>query len=84
MTALQLQAEYQDLVTIIANKDYETISKAIKALKKILSPSKQQKITKADLVIDPRIATMTQGIISPDSFDYKEQRYKDYMNLKEK
>ncbi len=34
MTALELQSEYQSLVSIIANEDYETISKAVKALKK--------------------------------------------------
>ena len=36
-------------------------------------------ITKADLVIDPRIAAMTKGINSPESFDYKNEYYKDYM-----
>ena len=83
MTAIQLQAEYQDLVSTIATKDYETISKAVKALKKILYPkTKQKKITKADLVIDPRIAAMTKGITPPDSYDYKEQRYSDYMKGK--
>lgn len=64
-----------------SNEDYETISKAVKALKKILSPNKTKakKITKEDLVIDPRIAAMTKGINSPDSFDYKDEYYKDYM-----
>lgn len=81
MTALELQSEYQSLVSRIANEDYETISKAVKALKKILSPNKTKtkKITRADLVIDPRIAAMTKGINSPDSFDYKDEYYKDYM-----
>ena len=89
MTALELQSEYQSLVSRIANEDYETISKAVKALKKILSPNKAvsinktktktKKITRADLVIDPRIAAMTKGINSPDSFDYKDEYYKDYM-----
>jgi ethanolamine utilization protein EutP (predicted NTPase) len=87
MTALELQSEYQSLVSRIANEDYETISKAVNALKKILSPNKAvstnktktKKITRADLVIDPRIAAMTKGINSPDSFDYKEEYYKDYM-----
>ena len=81
MTALELQSEYQSLVSRIANEDYETISKAVKALKKILSTNKTKtkKITKADLVIDPRIAAMTKGINSPDSFDYKDEYYKDYM-----
>lgn len=37
---MQLQAEYQNLVSIIAKKDYETISKAIKVIKKILYPVK--------------------------------------------
>ena len=60
MTALELQSEYQSLVSRIANEDYETI-------------------TKADLVIDPRIAAMTKGINSHDSFDYKDEYYKDYM-----
>ena len=60
MTALELQSEYQSLVSRIANEDYETT-------------------TKADLVIDPRIAAMTKGINSPDSFDYKDEYYKDYM-----
>lgn len=81
MTTLELQTEYQSLVNIIANEDYETISKAVKALKNILSPNKAvspnktktKKITKADLVIDPRIATMTKGINSPESFDYKNE-----------
>ena len=36
-------------------------------------------ITKADLVIDPRIAAMTKGINSPESFDYKNEYYMDYM-----
>lgn len=87
MTTLELQNEYQSLVNIIANEDYETISKAVKALKKILSPNKAvspnktktKKITKAELVIDPRIAAMTKGINSPESFDYKNEYYKDYM-----
>ena len=60
MTALELQSEYQSLVSRIANEDYETI-------------------TKADLVIDPRIAAMTKGINSPESFDYKNEYYMDYM-----
>ena len=60
MTALELQSEYQSLVSRIANEDYETI-------------------TKADLVIDPRIAAMTKGINSPESFEYKNEYYKDYM-----
>ena len=60
MTALELQSEYQSLVSRIANEDLETI-------------------TKADLVIDPRIAAMTKGINSPESFDYKDEYYKDYM-----
>ena len=85
MTTLELQTEYQSLVNIIANEDYETISKAVKALKKILSPNKAvspnktktKKITKAE--IDPRIAAMTKGINSPESFDYKNEYYKDYM-----
>ena len=81
MTTLELQSEYQSLVSRIANEDYETISKAVNALKKILSPNKTKtkKITRADLVIDPRIAAMTKGINSPDSFDYKDEYYKDYM-----
>lgn len=81
MTALELQSEYQSLVSIIANEDYETISKAVKALKKILSPNKTKakKITKADLVIDPRIAAMTKGIHTPETFDYKNEYYKDYI-----
>ena len=81
MTTLELQTEYQSLVNIIANEDYETISKAVKALKKILSPNKTKtkKITKAELVIDPRIAAMTKGINPPESFDYKNEYYKDYM-----
>lgn len=82
MTALELQSEYQSLVSRIANEDYETISKAVNALKKILSPNKAmspnktktKKITRADLVIDPRIAAMTKGINSPESFDYKMNR----------
>lgn len=41
----------------------------------------QEPITKADLVIDPRIANMTKGLIPPDSYDYKEQRYPDYMKV---
>ena len=81
MTTLELQTEYQSLVNIIANEDYETISKAVKALKKILSPNKAvspnktktKEITKAELVIDPRIAAMTKGINSPESFDYKNE-----------
>ena len=60
MTTLELQSEYQSLVSRIANEDYETI-------------------TKADLVIDPRIAAMTKGINSPESFDYKNEYYMDYM-----
>ena len=87
MTALELQSEYQSLVSRIANEDYETISKAVNALKKILSPNKAmspnktktKKITRADLVIDPRIAAMTKGINSPESFDYKNEYYNDYM-----
>ena len=87
MTALELQSEYQSLVSRIANEDYETISKAVKALKKILSPNKAvspnktktKKITREDLVIDPRIAAMTKGINSPESFDYKNEYYMDYM-----
>ena len=74
MTTLELQTEYQSLVNIIANEDYETISKAVSPNK-----TKTKKITKAELVIDPRIAAMTKGINSPESFDYKNEYYKDYM-----
>jgi len=42
-------------------------------------PTIPKTISKADLVIDPRIAAMTKGIIPPDSYDYKEQRYSEYM-----
>ena len=87
MTTLELQTEYQSLVNIIANEDYETISKAVKALKNILSPNKAvspnktkiKKITKADLVIDPRIAAMTKGINSPESFDYKNEHHQEVL-----
>lgn len=79
MTAIELQTEYQSLVSLIAQKDTETILKAVQALKKILVPSKQHKITKADLVIDPRVAAMTKGIHTPSSCDYREEYYKDYM-----
>ena len=87
MTTLELQTEYQSLVNIIANEDYETISKAVKALKKILSPNKTvspnkaktKKITKTDLVIDPRIAAMTKGINSPESFDYKNEYHQEVL-----
>ena len=81
MTTLELQTEYQSLVNIIANEDYETISKAVKALKNILSPNKTKikKITKADLVIDPRIAAMTKGINSPESFDYKNEYHQEVL-----
>lgn len=87
MTTLELQTEYQSLVNIIANEDYKTISKAVKALKKILSPNKTvspnktktKKITKADLVIDPRIAAMTKGINSPESFDYKNKYHQEVL-----
>ena len=87
MTTLELQTEYQSLVNIIANEDYETISKAVKALKKILSPNKTvspnkaktKKITKADLVIDPRIAAMTKGINSPEAFDYKNEYHQEVL-----
>lgn len=78
MTAIELQTEYQNLVSTIAKKDYETIAKAVKALKKVLSP-KSNKITKADLVIDPRIAAIGKGIKTPESYDYKEMYYQDYM-----
>ena len=60
MTALELQSEYQSLVSRIANEDYETI-------------------TKADLVIDPRIAAMTKGINSPESFDYKNEYHQEVL-----
>lgn len=78
MTALELQTEYQDLVSLIAKKDYDTIAKAIRALKKVLS-SKSNNITKDDLVIDPRVAALVKGIKAPDSYDYKEMYYQDYM-----
>ena len=87
MTTLELQTEYQSLVNIIANEDYETISKAVKALKNILSPikaespnkTKTKEITKAELVIDPRIAAMTKGINSPESFDYKNEYHQEVL-----
>lgn len=79
MQAIELQTEYQSLVSLIAQKDNETILKAVQALKKLLTPTTHGKITRADLVIDPRIAAMTKGIKTPDTFDYKEEYYKDYM-----
>ncbi len=91
MTTLELQTEYQSLVNIIANQDYETISKAVKALKKILSPNKAvspnktkiKKITKADLVIDPRIAAMTKGINSPGYIRLQKPTISDMISEKE-
>ncbi len=79
MQTLELQAEYQSLVGLIAQRDNETLLKAIVALKKLLTPTIRTKITRADLVIDPRIAAMTKGIRTPDTFDYKEEYYKDYI-----
>ena len=81
MTAIELQSEYQNLVGIIANKDAETLLKAVQALKKILTPAKHQ-ITKADLVIDPRVSTMSVDLELPPSFDYKDEYYNNYMNEK--
>ena len=46
MNTLELQTEYRGLVDIIANKDADTIRRAIQALKKIVSPSKHSQITK--------------------------------------
>lgn len=79
MTAVELQAEYQNLVGIIAHKDTETITKAVQALKKILSPSKKHQFSKEDLVIDPRVASMSIDMELPNSFDYKEEYHKKYM-----
>lgn len=79
MTAIELQTEYQNLVSIIAHKDTDTILKAVQALKKILTPAKKHQFTKEDLVIDPRVASMSVDLGLPDSFDYKEEYYKKYM-----
>lgn len=76
MTAIELQTEYQNLVSIIAHKDTDTILKGVQALKKILTPAKKHQITKEDLVIDPRVASMSVDLDLPDSFDYKEEYYK--------
>ena len=43
MTTLELQTEYQSLVNIIANEDYETISKAVKALKNLYKLTQRPK-----------------------------------------
>ena len=40
MTAIELQAEYQNLVGIIAHKDTETILKAVQAWEKYLPQQK--------------------------------------------
>lgn len=79
MTAIELQTEYQNLVGIIAHKDTETILKAVQALRKILTPAKKHQFTKEDLVIDPRVASMSVDMGLPNSFDYKEEYYKKYM-----
>ena len=60
MTTLELQSEYQSLVSRIANEDLETT-------------------TKADLVTDSRIAAMTKGINSPESFDYKNEYHQEVL-----
>ena len=80
MTAIELQREYQSLVGLIAQKDTETMLKAVQALRKVLDPKKHKAITKADLIVDPRVVAMTRGVIPPSSFDYSEERYNDYMN----
>ena len=82
MNTLELQTEYRGLVDIIANKDADTIRRAIQALKKIVSPSKHSQITKNDLVIDPRVSSMYVDINLPATFDYKEEYCKEYMKDK--
>ena len=82
MNTLELQTEYRGLVDIIANKDADTIRRAIQALKKIVSPSKHSQITKKDLVIDPRVSSMYVDIDLPATFDYKEEYCKEYMKDK--
>ncbi|MBO5205917.1 MAG: hypothetical protein J6B47_08205 [Prevotella sp.] len=79
MTTLELKAEYRQLVGVIAERDNETLLKAVKALKKILSRSDNSKISKADLVIDSRIQEMMKDIKSTSDVDYREQYYQDYM-----
>lgn len=79
MTALELRTEYLQLVDVIAEKDNETLKRAVKALKQILSRSDNIKISEADLVIDPRIQEMMKDIKPTPEVDYKEQYYQDYM-----
>lgn len=79
MTALELRTEYLQLVDVIAEKDNETLKRAVKALKQILSRSDNIKISEADLVIDPRIQEMMKDIKPTSEVDYKEQYYQDYM-----
>lgn len=79
MTALELRAEYRQLVGVIEERDNETLLKAVKALKQILSRSDNGKIIKADLVIDPRIQEMMKEVKPTPDTDYREQYYQDYM-----
>lgn len=78
MTSIELQTEYRSLVDMVAQRDTETIQRAVQALKKVLSPTKRQ-ISKDDMVIDPRVSLMSVDMNLPASFDYKEERYKDYL-----
>lgn len=79
MTTLELKAEYRQLVGVIEERDNDTLLKAVKALKQILSRSDSGKITKADLVIDPRIQEMMKDVKPTPDADYREQYYQDYM-----
>lgn len=79
MTTLELKAEYRQLVGVIEERDNDTLLKAVKALKQILSRSDSGKITKADLVIDPRIQEMMKDVKPTPDADYREHYYQDYM-----
>lgn len=79
MTALELRTEYLQLVDVIAEKDNETLKRAVKALKQILSRSDNIKISEADLVIDPRIQEMMKDVKPTPDADYREHYYQDYM-----
>lgn len=63
--------DYSDINIIRLEEDEKIETK--------FTPTVNHQFTKEDLVIDSRVTSMSVNLDLPNSFDYKEEYYKKYM-----
>lgn len=83
MTTAELTSQFDFLVNSVDRQNADILQKAVDALNKVLHPKAKKRITKDDMSISPAMKelldSMTLPMQLPDDYDYREEKYEDYM-----